>query len=360
MEELSTRAKALYSQELADLSALRASGKRTAALACRTFPPAVLAGLGLRPVRMPFTTSSDIDGKGKTLVRQDVCPLAVELVENIQSDCADVIIGMHTCDTIRRLFQESDRFSSIPVHQLQLPATIGEASFRFFDLQVNRVCDDLVLNGFSTGYNPDTAGDWYRSTMEASQFVRSRMMVIPPVALQYILHLFRIADPSTLKQKIENLLDNSQAYSPKFTLLLSGSPVSPGDDAVAETVEKLEGALIPINCTGFQMFPSGTPDEYSISSIVKMYFDSMKCVRCRPNQRTFEHLSQEISSISASGLIVKSLVFCDLWFTEKVRIKERIAAPVLILNTGFSQGESERTEVRVEAFIQSLGVKTNE
>ncbi len=358
MEELSTRAKALYTQELADLSSLRASGTRTAALACRTFPPAVLAGLGLRPVRLPFTTSPDMDGKGKTLVRQDVCPLVMELVKNIQFDCADVIIGMHTCDTIRRLFQESDRFSSIPVHQLQLPATTGEASFRFFDLQVNRVCDDLVLNGFSEGYNPGLAANWYRSTMEASEFVRSRMMLIPPVALQYIFHLFRIADPSTLKQKIENLLDSSQVYSPKFTLLLSGSPVSPGDDAVAETVENLGGALIPINCTGFQMFPSGTPDDYSISSIVKMYFDSMKCVRCRPNQRTFEHLSRQISSISASGLIVKSLVFCDLWFTEKVRIKERTSVPVLTLNTGFSRGESERTEVRVEAFIQSLEVKT--
>ncbi len=359
MEELSTRAKALYTQELADLSALRASGKRTAALACRTFPPAVLTGLGLRPVRIPFATSSGMKRKGKTLVRQDVCPLVMELVENIQSDCADVIIGMHTCDTIRRLFQESDRFSSIPVHQLQLPATTGEASFRFFNLQVKRVCDDLVLNGYSTGYSPGAAADWYSSTLEASEFVRSRMMVIPPVALQYILHLFRIADPSTLKQKIENLLDNSPAYSPKFTLVLSGSPVLPGDDAVAETVENMGGSLIPVNCTGFQMFPSGTPDEYSISSIVKMYFDSMKCVRCRPNQRTFEHLSRQISSTGASGLIVKSLVFCDLWFTEKARIKERITAPVLTLNTGFSQGESERTEVRVEAFIQSLGVKTS-
>lgn len=354
MEELSIRARALYAEELSGLTTLRASGMKTAALVCRTFPPAVLAGLGLRPVRLPFNIFRGDKKEKKSLVRQDVCPLVMELLDNIQSDCADVVIGMHTCDTVRRLFQESDRFSSIPVHQLQLPATISGASLRFFCSQVDRLCSDLVLNDFSDGYNSDAAEEWYRETMEAAEFIRSRMMRIPPVALQYILHLFRIADPSSLKRKIEEMLNSSQEYQPKFTLLLSGSPVSPGDDTVAETVEKMGGTLVPINCTGFQMFPDGTPADYSPVSISEQYFNSMKCVRCRPNERTFGHLTDEVTATGADGLIVKSLVFCDLWFTEKVRIKKRIPIPVLVLDTGFSRGESERTAVRVEAFVQSL------
>ena len=357
MEELSIRAKALYEEELASLNAFRASGGKTAALVCRTFPSAVLAGLGLRPVRLPFSLSGGQREETETLVRQDVCPLVLELLSSIQSDCADVIIGMHSCDTTRRFFQESDRFTSIPVHQIQLPATLGDASLGFFNSQVNRVCRDLILDGFSEGYDSKVAEEWYRNTMETAGYLRSLVKTIPPVALQYILHLFRIADPTTLRKKIEKLLAvPGKKFKPEFTLLLSGSPITPGDDSVAETVEEMGGALIPVNCTGFQMFPEKKEDDFSISSISTSYFNSMKCVRCRPNEKTFEHLIDELSNTGATGLIVKSLVFCDLWFTEKVRLKERIPAPVMVVDTGFSSGESERTAVRVEAFIQSLEI----
>lgn len=360
MKDLSTRAKALYEEELIGLARLRNSGLRTAALVCRTFPPAVLAGLGLRPVRLPFRISTSTDKVGRTLSRQDICPLAMELLDTIQSDCVDVMIGMHTCDMLRRLFQESHRFSSIPVHEMQLPATIGDASLRFFTSQVDRICSDLILNGFSKGYDAKKAEEWYRNTMMAADFLRSRVTAIPPVALQYILHLFRIADPVDLLGKMQKLLDSSDEYKPKSIFLLSGSPVVPGDDAVAETVERMGGALVPVNCTGFQMFPDEIPVNFSQASISKEYFNSMKCVRCRPNARTFEHISSEILLTGAHGLIVKSLTFCDLWFTEKVRMKEKIQVPVLILDTELSQGETERTAVRVEAFIQSLEMNTNE
>lgn len=360
MDKLSTRAKALYADELSNLEALRASGMKTGALVCRTFPPSILAGLGIRPVRIPFGISGADNKDVKSLVRPDVCPLVLDLLKVIQSDCSDVVIGMHTCDTTRRLFQESSRFTSLPVHQIQLPATITEASAHFFTKQVDRVVSDLILAGFSDGFDPDAAKEWYTKTMEAAEFLRSKMMSIPPVALQYMFHLFRVADPGTLICKMENLLSNYEGFKAEFTILLSGSPVSPGDDIVAETVEEMGGALIPVNCTGFQMFPDRFPDDYSPASISKAYFDSMKCVRCRPNERTFEYLTDQVSRVAANGVIVKSLSFCDLWFTEKVRMKERIPVPVLILDTGFSKGERERTTVRVEAFIQAGKMAPNE
>ena len=360
MESLSTRAKALYAEELLNLKALRASSMKTAALVCRTFPPAILAGLGIRPVRIPFGISDLENKETKSLVRPDVCPLALELLEVIQSDCSDLLIGMHTCDTTRRLFQESSRFTSLPVHQIQLPATITELSSRFFTKQVERVVHDLILGGFSKGYDPDVAAEWYTNTLEAAKFLRSRMRSIPPVALQYFFHLFRIADPGTIIGKMENLLSDFRSYKPEFTILLTGSPVTPGDDTVAEIIEEMGGALIPVNCTGFQMFPEAVPNEYSPSSISEAYFSSMKCVRCRPNERTFEYLIDEVSRASADGLIVKSLSFCDFWFSEKVRMKERIPVPVLILDSGFSKGEKERTTVRVEAFIQAGKMAPNE
>jgi len=356
MHPLSSAVQELYLKELSHLNSLRKTGLNTGAVVCRAFPPAVLAGLGIRPVRIPVDVSGKERETAGNLVRLDVCPLVRELLGEIQSDCSDCIVGMHTCDMTRRLFQESDRFSTIPVHQIQLPATKGDASLRFFTSQVDRICRDIATNGFSSGYNSSAAEDWYCSTMEAASFLRSKASTIPPVALQYMLHLFRIADPSTLKRKIENLLNSAELYEPEFTLLLTGSPVAPGDSIVAETVEAMGGALIPINCTGFQMFPDqpGKLEDFSVATLCRVYFESMKCVRCRPNHEMFRYAAEELSSTGAHGLIVKSLKFCDLWFTEKVRMKQAFRVPVLVLDTAFSMGEVERTAVRVESFVQSL------
>lgn len=356
MHPLSSAVQELYLKELSHLNSLRKTGLNTGAVVCRAFPPAVLAGLGIRPVRIPVDVSVEKRDTAGNLVRQDVCPLVQGLLGDIQSDCSDFIVGMHTCDMTRRLFQESDRFSRIPVHQIQLPATKGDASLRFFTSQVDRICRDLATNGFSSGYNSSAAEDWYCSTMEAASFLRLKADTIPPVALQYILHLFRIADPATLKKKIEKLLDSTGPYEPEFTLLLTGSPVVPGDNIVAETVEAMGGALVPVNCTGFQMFPDkpDKPDDFSIATLCRIYFESMKCVRCRPNNETFTHTAEELRFTGAHGLIVKSLKFCDLWFTEKARMKQAFKVPVLVLDTAFSRGENERTAVRVESFVQSL------
>jgi len=152
------------------------------------------------------------------------------------------------------------------------------------------------------------------------------------------------------------LLGSSEPYHPKFTLLLTGSPVALGDNIVAETVETMGGALIPLNCTGFQMFPDqpGKLEDFSVAALCRIYFESMKCVRCRPNHETFRYAAEELISTGAHGLIVKTLKFCDLWFTEKVRMKQAFQVPVLLLDTAFSVGEVERTAARVESFVQSL------
>lgn len=359
MEELSIRAKALYFDELKKLNELRVSGQKTAALVCRSFPPAILAGLGLRPVRIPFLVSSS-DSVNSALTRTDVCPLVLDLLQLIQTDCCDTIIGMHTCDTTRRFFQEAGRFSDIPIHQLQLPATLGEASLKFFVSQVSRISDDLIANDSSLEYNSTLAKGWYINTIRALEFLRERMYTIPPVALMYFFHLFRFVNPSGLIEKITLLLDSVSDYKPAFTILLSGSPVSPGDDVMAEVIEDQGGLLIPVNCTGFQMSPTLTPKDFTQFSIAEKYFNSMKCIRCRPNKRTFTYLQDELEKTAADGLIVKSLSFCDLWYTEKVRLKEQMTKPVLVVDTGLELAECERTTVRIEAFIQTLEIKTNE
>ncbi len=125
---------------------------------------------------------------------------------------------------------------------------------------------------------------------------------------------------------------------------------------MAETVENARGSLIPANCTGLQGFPRGEPLDYTPGSLAALYLRSSRCIRRRPNEPCFEYIGETARRFSAHGILVKCLSFCDLWFTEKVRLKERFAMPVLVMDSGLRKGERERVAMRVEAFIQSLGI----
>ena len=322
-----------------------------AAYACRSFPVSVLAGLGLRPVRIPLS----VNDKGGTPVREDICPLVDLFSGAIERSSVSLVAGMHTCDMTRRYFQEAARFTDTPVFQLQLPATTGQAAEDYFTREVERFCADALLNGISKGYSPEKAGDWYLETLQGMKLLDSLALSVPPVTLQYFYHFFRIMTPDRAISLVRELVDSHAPYLGKFRILLTGSPVVPGDDIAAEVVEKAGGSLLPVNCTGSQMHPAEKPDDWSQASISRMHFKSQKCVRCRANSRTYEHIRAKIREYSADGVLVKTLTFCDLWYTEKVRMKNALNSPVIVVDSGLKKGEAERTTMRIETFIQSLG-----
>ena len=108
-------------------------------------------------------------------------------------------------------------------------------------------------------------------------------------------------------------------------------------------MEKAGGFLIPVNCSGRQMFPVEEPEGWSPSSIASVHFKSQKCIRCRPNGKTFDYIRAMTKMYSAEGVIAKTLTFCDLWYTEKVRLKNTLSIPVLVVDSGLKKGESRKS-----------------
>lgn len=268
-----------------------------------------------------------------------------------------VVIGMHTCDMTRRFFQEFHPAEGAQVHELQLPATFGKEAEGFYASQVERLCEDLVLNGLSEGYEPERAERWFKGLRELDELLRGAARKTPPVALKYFHHLGSIMPPHQAIEVIGNLLEDHEPFRGEFTLVLSGSPFPPGSDTVAETVEAAGGLLVPAGCSGLAAYPAGEPKDYSPGGLAREALAGCRCVRRRPNAICFDHLGESAKLFSADGILVTCLSFCDLWYTEKVRLRERFPIPVLVTDSGLNQGEAERTAMRVETFIQSLGVK---
>ncbi len=97
---------------------------------------------------------------------------------------------------------------------------------------------------------------------------------------------------------IEELSCFHNEYPGEFTLILSGSPVIPGDDTVAETVEKAGGSLIPANCTGLRVFPGGrgyTPGPWRLCTFEQQ-------VRSQEAKRAvFEYIGETASGFPPMG-----------------------------------------------------------
>lgn len=345
MVPLSQAAKKAYFSRLEGL-------RPEAVYSCPSFPVSVLAGLGLRPARMPV--SSDI--RGRTLSREDICPLMELLTGSLEHLRPSVAVGLHTCDMTRRFFQELDPDEGTQVHQLQLPATFGGASEDFFAEQVERFCEDLILNGLSEGYEPERAEQWFRGLQDLEELLRWAALSTPPVALKYFHHLGGIMPPREALEVIKGLREDHGDYRGGFTLVATGSPFPPGSDVVAETVEAAGGILVPAGCSGHAAYPAGEPADFSPGGLAREALAGCRCVRRRPNTACFDHTDESAKRFSASGILISCHSFCDLWYTEKVRFRERFPLPVLVTDSGLNQGEAERTAMRVETFIQSLGV----
>ncbi len=324
-----------------------------AVYSCSAFPISVLAGLGLRPARIPVSSQA----KGRIRSREDVCPLMELLAGSMEQLRPRAVIGMHTCDMTRRFYQEFHPAEGAQIHELQLPATFGKEAECFYASQVERLCEDLILNRLSEGYEPERAEKWFRGLRELDELLRGAALSTPPVALKYFHHLGCIMPPQDAIKVIRNILEDHEPFRGEFTLVVSGSPFPPGSDVVAETVEAAGGLLVPAGCGGHAAYLSGEPADFSPGALAVESLAGCRCVRRRPNTICFDHISESAKRFSARGILVTCLSFCDLWFTEKVRFKERFPLPVLVTDSGLNQGESERTAMRVETFIQSLGVK---
>jgi benzoyl-CoA reductase/2-hydroxyglutaryl-CoA dehydratase subunit BcrC/BadD/HgdB len=96
------------------------------------------------------------------------------------------------------------------------------------------------------------------------------------------------------------------------------------------------------------------PDNEIIKKLAEITFSMPAGIRSRPNTRVYERIGEYLTSSNASGIILKTLLFCDLWYTEKIRMKQSFDVPLLVLNSGFGEGMEGTTATRIEAFVETL------
>lgn len=361
--ELRRRCDERRASELEALKDFRASGGKVAGYTCHMFPAAVAAGLDLWPVRVLCGSSADAESAGEKVVRADVCPHVKSLIGNIPEGTGlhaepDLWLGLQTCDQMRRGMEVIARQLGKDVHPIQVPATRTPEAAAYFALQVKRFVADIeALHGIT--FCDEHALRWQHAEEKAAAVLAraARSGSISPLDLHALFHLFFIARPFGLADFFEELLAAAGDFTPKLKVLLTGSPLTAEDTPLLEELEARGIGVIPLNCTGLNAVEyrgnvSGEDDL--VRSLALSAFHLPACIRARPNSGVYDRIREAIRTTGASGLIVKCLKFCDLWYTERERMRNSFDLPVLVFDSDYAAGGRERLATRIEAFMEML------
>jgi benzoyl-CoA reductase/2-hydroxyglutaryl-CoA dehydratase subunit BcrC/BadD/HgdB len=360
-----------FEEELKYLRTMREEGARVAGYVCNSFPEPVAAGLGLIPVRVQCGASSISESEGEALLRADVCPFVKSLVGNVAGKKGlhsevDLWAGLFTCDQMRRAMFYLADVLSLEVHPLQLPATRTRVSADYYAGQIKRfVSDAEQVHGLK--FDADKALRWYGERKAVADILirAARSSILSPLDLHDMFHLYFISRPRGLREFFEKLIGSSPYFESRMNVVLAGSPMAKEDTIVLEALQQRGVSVIPLNCTGLNALEHEEDGALSVPEtandtvefMAREAFWRAPCARSRPNRTVYERMRKTIADTGASGVILKCLKFCDLWYTERKRIGDELDVPVLVLDSVYAGGERGRIEARIDAFLETLSEK---
>lgn len=348
-----------------EIQKAKKNGELLAGLFNPLFPGSILKGCGYRPYRMSIGATTEAESAGEKFVRPDSCPLCKTLIGNISYDnsihsFADVIIAVNSCDQIRRSAEVIANSLNKDVLQIQFPVTYTESSKKYFISEL-KILVNALENRSGQKFNIETALNYHNEQRKASEKMRSLYFskLISPKVLHLLSILYSLSEPLDFNRFLDEIVNNLSEYKSNKTVLVIGSPTLLEDDGLTNLLEQHKISVVQLNSTGLKQFlspPKSTAlkNENSQDALGEYLLEAFPHIGMRPNFKLYDQIQQITEIIKADGIIMKSLSFCDLWYTEKVRLKQSFKIPVLTIDTGYGEGAADRIETRIETFLETL------
>jgi hypothetical protein len=302
--------------------------------------------------------------RGEELVRPDVCPavkavLGAVLAEEGLPSAVEVWAGLATCDGTRRLFGELERMTGKTVIPLHLPSTRTAEAAGYYAAEMAAFVETAVARGLARGWDAGRAGEFERAYRNTAGSLRRAAVSgrTDPVELAGLLKDFSTACPAGGDAELAHRIDraDSEEWSPSYRVAVLEVPGAPGDGLVPNALSLRGAGMAALGCGALWGIPEYTPPESpSPEELAREYFDAVLCARCRPNDSVFDTLKDTVAETGASGLVVSTMRFCDMWFAEKLRLRTRLPVPVLVLDRDLSPAGRETAANRLDAFLDSL------
>jgi len=272
---------------------------------CKYTPVEIIEAFGEEPVRLDSGYKSH--EHAEALIHSNMCSFAKGVLENIIENNIEEVILTACCDSIRRLYDVlKDKVKFI--YLLDLP----------------RKKDPLAIDLF---YNEII------EFIEAYQAFKNK----------------NFAEENLLKI-VESKSFNKEKESTESIAIL-GARLK--DDVIEKIINSCTANVINFTCTGEErVFNIETKDN-----LLKSYAESL--LNLTPCMRMAEDRSKLINK-EFKGIIYNTIKFCDFYSYEYAELKSKADLPLLKIETDYNDSNSGQILTRIDAFLESTGIKKME
>ncbi len=365
MNEIIEKIEEFKSNEIEELKKYKEDGGKIAALFNRLFPSSLLYGLGVRPIRIISGANLDAENASERLIRPDACPFCKSIIGNFLQKSSfhrdvDIVVGLIACDQMRHTLERLSADIKLPVFPVQMPGTISSEAKKYYAAGVAEVIGNIALY-LDTKPDFDIIRQIESTRVEAAAILSGlfRKGETDPVILHKLGTLFGWTQPDKFLIFLKEIVEELPLFEPRKKILIVGSVMCEEDDIVIKLLSRHNIFPVILTSSGLNAFEGlenidMVPDSEIIEKLADLTFSMLARIRSRRNTQVYDRIEDLLTSSSASGILLKTLLFCDLWYTEKVRIKQTFDVPVLVLNSGFGEGMEGTAATRIEAFVETL------
>lgn len=377
---------ALRRERLNELALLRRQGRKIVGYFSADFPVELVRAAGAVPVRLG-RGGYDAETAGMRFLRADACPFCLSTLGNFALGSADsfyplvdAVASVNTCDMARRLPESVKHHFGLPVYEVYMPRTAEPLPHRLeeFRRQLEWLGNELAA--FAVGsFDANRLG----REMAVQNRIRGRLREVdgvrkldsPTLAETDILDLVMLAETigpeRFLAQSAEWRQSSAATTRPQSgtvptnsvtsragqrpRLMLIGSEVAEKDRWLLRAVEEQADIVTDLVPEGAAWFGEDCPTgEEPLSALSRCYFIRLPGITRRPNDRTYDRIRQLVKEYRVQGVLLKTLLYCDPWNYEAVRLQREIGVPLLHIDGNYSLENQEQVRTRIEAFLESL------
>lgn len=373
-------------ERVEEIVAARRQGAKVVGYFCIYAPVEVVQAAGAIPVRL-MRGGHAAEETGERYLRSDACSFCNACMGNFELDPVykqvDAVVGVNTCDMMRRLPEAIARHFGVPVFQLYMPRTSEPLPHRVaeFRRQLDRLADELAkltanviveerLESEIAAFNQLRAMLRQASdTRHANSPLLSGGTMLDLEATAWLLGPVRSA--SLIEEVLRIVAARPRPETRRPRLMLGGSMLTEDNRWLLDMVEEKADIVTDILCTGTRWFAEDVLDEgesgngevggrerdrsdgVPLDRLTRFYF-SRPCMHRRPNTDLYKYAQALVREFRVQGLVYKTLLYCDPWNFETRRLQGTLGIPMLHLDTDYSTENREQVRTRVEAFLETL------
>jgi len=284
----------------------------------------------------------------------------------------DGIVGMNSCDHMRRLYDIWLQKNSLPyMHFLSVPHEINDRAVNWYRDEIVNF-KDSIQKSFNSEINDSklkSAIELYNETRGLLKKLYELQKNDPPKLTGTEVMSVVLAGMATPKDQYNQLLNElikdlerqEGVTDHKVRLMIVGSAF---DDLVTvKTIEDL-GAIVVADalCFGrrYIIEPVAT-DGDPLLNLAQSYLNRPSCARMIGyNDERWQLIEKMIQEFKVDGIIYQTMRYCDLWGGERFYVQKKASEgniPMLQLEREYWPGGLEQLKTRVGAFLEMINIR---